>query len=137
MEPMNTMEATTEVMQETAMPKGNWMLRCGDFILRNTGNICAVMMAAAMIGRVALAAPDGGADEMWNTLTDLITKWVARLGGVVVFIGLIIFALGWKSEDAEQKTRGMQTVIAGVMVAAIAGSANLFMNYSVGGGGEG
>ena len=130
MEPKNTME----VMQETA--KANWMLRCGDFIMRNTGNIVAVMMAASMIGRVALAAPDGGADAMWDTIIDIVTKWVFRLGGVVVFIGLIMFALGWKSEDAEQKTRGMQTVIAGVMVAAIAGSASLFMNYN-GGGEEG
>ena len=134
MEPKNTMEVTTDVMQETA--KSNWMLRCGDFIMRNTGNIVAVMMAASMIGRVALAAPDGGADAMWATIVDIVTKWIFRLGGVVVFIGLIMFALGWKSEDAEQKTRGMQTVIAGVMVAAIAGSASLFMNYN-GDGGEG
>ena len=48
-----------------------------------------------------------------------------------------MFALGWKSEDAEQKTRGIQTGVAGAMVAAIAGSANLFMNYNGGGGGEG
>ena len=94
MEPKNTMEVTTEVKQETAKP--NWMLRCGDFILRNTGNIFAVMMAAMMIGRVALAAPDGGAESMWTTLTDLITTWVFRLGGVVVFVGGIMFALGWK-----------------------------------------
>ena len=127
---------TTEVQQETAK-KANWMMRCGDFILRNTGNIFAVMMAAMMIGRVALAAPDGGAETMWSTLTELITKWVFRLGGVVVFVGGIMFALGWKSEDAEQKTRGIQTVVAGAMVAAIAGSANLFMNYNGGGGGEG
>ena len=137
MEPMNTMEVTTEVMQETAKPRENWMMRCGSFIMRNTGNICAVMMAAAMIGRVALAAPDGGAETMWTTLTELITKWVFRLGGVVVFVGGIMFALGWKSEDAEQKTRGIQTVVAGAMVAAIAGSANLFMNYSGAGAGEG
>lgn len=128
-----SMETTTEVRQETAK-KANWMLRCGDFILRNTGNIFAVMMAAMMIGRVALAAPDGGAETMWSTLTDLITTWVFRLGGVVVFVGGIMFALGWKSEDAEQKTRGIQTVVAGAMVAAIAGSANLFMNYNGGGG---
>ena len=127
-----SMETTTEVRQETAK-KANWMLRCGDFILRNTGNIFAVMMAAMMIGRVALAAPDGGAETMWSTLTELITKWVFRLGGVVVFVGGIMFALGWKSEDAEQKTRGIQTVVAGAMVAAIAGSANLFMNYNGGG----
>lgn len=129
------METTTEVQQETA-EKANWMLRCGDFILRNTGNIFAVMMTAMMIGRVALAAPDGGAESMWTTLTDLITTWVFRLGGVVVFVGGIMFALGWKSEDAEQKTRGIQTVVAGAMVAAIAGSANLFLNYNGGGGGE-
>ena len=79
MEPKNTMEVTTDVMQETA--KANWMLRCGDFIMRNTGNIVAVMMAASMIGRVALAAPDGGADAMWNTIIDIVTKWVFRRGG--------------------------------------------------------
>ena len=46
--------------------------------------------------------------------------WVTRLGGVVMFVGGIMFGLGWKSDDAEQKSRGVSTIIGGAIVIAIA-----------------
>lgn len=66
-------------------------------------------------------APAGsGADAMWSTITGLIGTWVTRLGGVVMFVGGIMFGLGWKSDDAEQKSRGISTVISGAIVTALA-----------------
>lgn len=100
----------------------------GKFAQKHYAAITICMMATTMIGSVVFA--DGNAEKMWETMTDLISKWVLRLGGVVVFVGAIMFALGWKSDDADQKTRGVQTMVAGAMVAAIAGSAKLWLNYS-------
>ena len=104
----------------------------GKFAQKHYAAITICMMATMMVGSAVFA--DGGAEEMWTTMTALISKWVLRLGGVVVFVGAIMFALGWKSDDADQKTRGVQTMVAGAMVAAIAGGASLWLNY--GGSGE-
>ena len=60
------------------------------------------------------------AEDLWNTVADLIGKWVLRLGGVVIFIGGILFGLGWKNDDAEGKSRGISTMISGGIVAALA-----------------
>ncbi len=61
-----------------------------------------------------------GADSLWSTLSNEIKKWVTRLGGVIMFVGGIMFGLGWKSDDAEQRSRGVNTMIAGGIVIAIA-----------------
>ena len=67
---------------------------------------------------------------MWTEITALVTKWVARLGGAVIFVGGVMFGLGWKSDDAEQKSRGINTIIAGAIVAAMAGIATVFFNVA-------
>ena len=38
----------------------------------------------------------------------------------------VMFALGWQREDAEGKSRGLMTLMAGFMLVAIAQSKNLF-----------
>ena len=68
----------------------------------------------------------GGGDALWNTITGLIETWVTRLGGVVMFVGGVMFGLGWKSDDAEQKSRGVSTMIAGAIVIAVAKLASTF-----------
>jgi len=60
------------------------------------------------------------AEDLWNTVAELIGKWVLRLGGVVIFIGGILFGLGWKNDDAEGKSRGISTMVSGGIVAALA-----------------
>ncbi len=74
---------------------------------------CVMCMSAT-----AFAA--GNVDALWNTIANLIQTWVTRLGGVVMLIGGVMFGLGWKSDDAEQKSRGVSTIIAGAIVAAVA-----------------
>jgi len=60
------------------------------------------------------------AEDLWNAVAGLIGKWVLRLGGVVIFIGGILFGLGWKNDDAEGKSRGISTMVSGGIVAALA-----------------
>lgn len=66
------------------------------------------------------------ADTLWGEIKGVITTWTNRLGGVIMFIGGIMFALGWRSEDAEQRSKGIQTVIAGALVLAVVGIIDQF-----------
>ena len=89
--------------------------KIGLFLNRHAVMIACVMMVAVMMCGTAFAA-----DALWQTLANLIKTWVTRLGGVVMFVGGIMFGLGWKSDDAEQKSRGISTIIAGAIVIAVA-----------------
>lgn len=76
----------------------------------------ALLVVIMMKGAVSAAS----ADTLWTTLSSLIQKWVTRLGAVVMFVGGIMFGLGWKNDDAERKSQGVNTIIAGAIVMAIA-----------------
>jgi hypothetical protein len=104
-----------------------------NFINKNYATILTCLILAVMVCNTVYGddpTPEGTgsttADSLWTTLTDLVTTWVTRLGGVVMFVGGIMFGLGWKSDDAEQKSRGISTVIAGAIVAGVAAMAGTF-----------
>lgn len=98
--------------------------KVGKFLDKHSVTITMCMMMAIMVSGMVCASD---ADEMWKTLMELIETWVTRLGGVVMFIGGVMFGLGWKSDDAEQKSRGVSTIIAGGIVVAVAELASTFM----------
>lgn len=114
------------------METGGVMKKVTAFFRRNKRSLCAIcfclLMVGMMAGNVVHAEGEavGGAEELWNTLEEILTTWCARLGGVVIFIGAIMFGLGWKDDDAAAKSRGVQTVISGAIVMAVAGMASLF-----------
>lgn len=85
---------------------------------------CIVLMSLTAISMASAASTT--AETLWTTVADLIATWVTRLGGVVMFVGGVMFGLGWKNDDAEQKSRGIQTLIAGAIVTAIAGLTSTF-----------
>lgn len=125
-------------MKTNVQKKKENMATCGvmkkvtAFFRRNKRSLCAIcfclLLVGMMAGNVVHAEGEavGGAEELWNTLEEILTTWVARLGGVVIFIGAIMFALGWKDDDAAAKSRGVQTIISGAIVMAVAGMASLF-----------
>lgn len=88
---------------------------------KNFAVVCAV---AVMMMAMCMTA--FGADALWSTISGLIQTWVTRLGGVIIFVGGILFGLGWKSDDAEQKSRGVSTIIAGAIVFALAELTGVF-----------
>ena len=106
--------------------------RVGRILRRNlpTLAICAAM-TIMMVGQ-AYAEPD--AESLWSDIANLIKKWVTRLGGTVMLVGGIMFGLGWKNDDADGKTRGINTIIAGAIVCAVAVTAGTFMGTSGGSG---
>ena len=64
----------------------------------------------------------GSIDSFINFACD----WLTKIGGVIALVGGVMFALGWQREDAEGKSRGLMTLMAGFMLVAIAQSKNLF-----------
>lgn len=69
----------------------------------------------------------GNAEAKWDAVIGFILPWITRLGGVVILIGAIEFGLAFKSDDAEGKTKGMRTIIAGCIVTAVGASSNIFL----------
>ena len=69
-----------------------------------------------------------GADAKWDAVINFILPWITRLGGVVILIGAVEFGLAFKSDDAEGKTRGMRTIIAGCIVTAVGLSSSTFLS---------
>ena len=77
---------------------------------------CLLLIALIASGTVHAAS----ADDLWNTVANLLQTWVTRLGGVVMFIGGVMLGLGYKNDDVEGKTRGISTLVSGGIVIATA-----------------
>lgn len=80
----------------------------------------------------ATPVPSGGgssttAEQKWDNVMNFILPWITRLGGVVILIGAVEFGLAFKNDDAEGKTKGIRTVIAGCIVFAVGLSADIFL----------
>lgn len=107
--------------------KNKTLAKIKTFLAKNQTTIASLLIMAVMFTGTALAS--GGtnaADSLWNTLRDLIGTWVTRLGMVIMFVGGVMFALGWKQEDASQKSTGINTIIAGAIATALGGMVALF-----------
>ena len=85
-----------------------------------TGAIGSSMIL--LTSRVYADSNTGSIDSFINFACD----WLTKIGGVIALVGGVMFALGWQREDAEGKSRGLMTLIAGLMLVAIAQSKNLF-----------
>lgn len=107
--------------KEMTMKKESMTTKVGGFLNRNSMYIALALVCAMCMGSTVFAV-----DALWNTLAGLIEKWVTRLGAVVMLVGGVMFGLGWKSDDAEQKSRGISTIIAGAIVMAVAALTSTF-----------
>ena len=110
-------------MTERNAIKGKKSAEVGAFLNKHMGLVVCALYMSVMVSGVANAT---NADTLWATVSGLIETWVTRLGGVVMLVGGIMFGLGWKSDDAEQKSRGISTLIAGAIVVAIAALTGTF-----------
>ena len=75
-----------------------------------------------LTSKVYAESNTGSIDSFINFACD----WLTKIGGVIALVGGVMFALGWQREDAEGKSRGLMTLMAGFMLVAIAQSKNLF-----------
>lgn len=110
--------------QETGMNKRKSTIqKIGLFLNRNSYIMAVALILCASASTVAFAS---NADTLWQTIADLLETWVTRLGGVVMFVGGVMFGLGWKNNDAEQKSQGISTIVAGAIVVAVAALTSTF-----------
>ena len=92
-----------------------------------TAGLMAASMAASLMGITCFAA-EGSSEgvETFNTVVELIVDWGARIGLVVGFIGAVQFALGFKDDSADGKTRGLMCLASGFIVFAVAKAYDMF-----------
>lgn len=93
--------------------------------------IAAYFVSAAALAAPAFAADGGGGgdvdpDAAFNNLIGFFATWIGRIGLVVAFIGGVMFGLAIKNDDADAKTRGLMTMVAGLIVFAVTKSLDLF-----------
>lgn len=82
----------------------------------------AITIAACTI--VASAA--GTAETAYQNTINFFITWIRRIGWFIAFIGAVMFALAIKHEDAEQKQKGLITMVAGFVVAALCMASSMF-----------
>lgn len=88
-----------------------------------------VMMGTTICGSLILLDAKVMAASNTESIDSFINfacDWLTKIGGVIALVGGVMFALGWQREDAEGKSRGLMTLMAGFMLVAIAQSKNLF-----------
>ena len=95
-------------------------------VRRITMGFMAVMMMTSAFGITAFAEGEGDGVETFNTVVQFIVDWVARIGLVIGFIGAVQFALGFKDDSADGKTRGLMCLASGFIVYAVAKAYDMF-----------
>lgn len=70
--------------------------------------------------------PSGTPSEIVQTGLDFFSTWIARIGGIVAFIGAIKFALSIKSEDAKEQLQAVLVMISGFMIVSAIRNLSIF-----------
>lgn len=100
-------------------------------VRRITTGITLASMMMSLMGVTGFAEEvveetGGEGVETFNTVVEFIVDWVARIGLVVGFIGAVQFALGFKDDSADGKTRGLMCLASGFIVFAVAKAYDMF-----------
>lgn len=90
--------------------------------LVSIGNICFLSIALSTSPVYAIESNTSSID----TFIQFVCDWLIKIGGVVMLVGAIMFALSWQRDDAEGKSRALMTVMAGGMVVGVGLSKGLF-----------
>ena len=88
-----------------------------------------ILIGTTTMGSLILTESRVFADSNTQSIDSFINfacDWLTKIGGVIALVGGVMFALGWQREDAEGKSRGLITLMAGFMLVAIAQSKNIF-----------
>ena len=95
------------------------------YLYKNKTAIATIMWVVLLITPQIIFADNG--DTEWTWLTDIITKWIKRVGGLFMLIGAVEFGLGWKDNRADDMVQGVRILIAGVIVYGVGFSAKTFL----------
>ncbi|MCH5209057.1 MAG: hypothetical protein J1F04_09235 [Oscillospiraceae bacterium] len=97
-------------------------------VRRITAGLTLASMMMSVMGVTAFAEGTGGSEgvDTFNTVVEFIVDWVARIGLVIGFIGAVQFAMGFKDDSADGKTRGLMCLASGFIVFAVAKAYDMF-----------
>ena len=95
------------------------------YLYKNKTAIATIMWVVLLMTPQIIFADNG--DTEWTWLTDIITKWIKRVGGLFMLIGAVEFGLGWNDNRADDKVQGVRILIAGVIVYGVGFSAKTFL----------
>lgn len=68
--------------------------------------------------------PSGAILNLLGNIT--LSTWIARVGGLVAFIGAIKLALSLKNEDAREQIQAAMITVSGIMIQAAIGNLGVF-----------
>ena len=107
-------EVTTAVREDFTSNKKLSVEQREAKTMRSVRRITTGFLAASMIMStmgITCFAADGSSEgvETFNTVVQFIVDWVARIGLVIGFIGAVQFAMGFKDDSADGKTRMRKT----------------------------
>lgn len=70
--------------------------------------------------------PTGTPSEIAQTGLTFFSTWIARIGGLVAFIGAIKFALSIKSEEAKEQLEAVLIMVSGFMIVSAIRNLSIF-----------
>lgn len=111
---------------ELKVKVGKGLMNVGEFMNKHADKIALCLVLTLTVSSFVFASGDK-AEDLWNTIATLIQKWITRLGAVIMLIGGIMFGIGWMSDDPSRKTTGIQVLVAGAIVTAVAALTGTFM----------
>ena len=79
-----------------------------------------------MFTMVLPVPPSGSPAELAQNGLDFFGTWIARIGGLVAFIGVIKFALSIKSEDAKEQLQAVLIMVSGFMIVSAIRDLSIF-----------
>ena len=99
----------------------NKLQSVGLFLNKNAGIIVVCLMVCVLLCGTVFAT-----DTLWTTLSGVLEKWIKRLGGVVMLVGGIMFGTGWMSDDPSRRTTGLNVMVSGGIIIAVAALTSTF-----------
>ena len=94
-------------------------------VVKKLVNAFNIGFCSILLGTTSVYAAGSNTSSI-DGFISFVCDWLFKIGGVVALVGAVMFALGWQREDAEGKSRGLMTMMAGFMVIAISQSKGLF-----------
>lgn len=92
------------------------------------------MSMITLIATILPTPPAGTPAELAKTGLNFFGTWIARIGGIVAFIGAIKFALSIKSDDSKEQLHAVLIMISGFMIVSAIRDLSVFnipSTYSV------
>ena len=86
--------------------------------MRLYGAYCGIM-SAFLVSYCNVYADGSGTDKI-DKFIQFAKDWLIKIGGIVAMVGGVMVALSWQRDDAEGKSKALMTIMAGLMLVAVA-----------------